>query len=166
MIWKKKNFMISSIFIFKIPPISFHSVKLTSKNMQNFTEYIKILKVVKYSTTRNKDLINLVDGAIYYCASTKPSLFNNNNHQLIEVDALYRTLYENLNHETESLAKPEWVENKLQKVESIVSLCLSFSEILYNSHPCSKTSSQWMREKRKYLRLSHEHLFFAPSRYF
>lgn len=59
--------------------------------MENFTNYIQILKISKNIHTRNRNFFKLVWTAL--CSFVKkPSLFNNNLKELFEVDELHTSL--------------------------------------------------------------------------
>lgn len=75
----------------------FLSAQCNVQNTRNFTNYIKFLKVAQNTATRNKDLIELLYVALLRFVK-KPSLFDNNYHDLIEVDALHRNLHEMSHH--------------------------------------------------------------------
>lgn len=59
--------------------------------MQSFDDYIKILKILRNTCTRNENFSKLVLNAFLRFVK-KPSLFNNL-EELFEVDELHTTLY-------------------------------------------------------------------------
>lgn len=62
--------------------------------MQNFTDYIKIIKILRNISTQNEEFFKLVR-SFFYSFVKKPSLFNITNiKELIEVDEIHISLFD------------------------------------------------------------------------
>lgn len=71
---------------------NFFSEKCDVKNMENFKDYIKILKILRNISTRNQNFLKLVWTALLSFVE-KPMLFSNLT-ELFEVDELHTSMFE------------------------------------------------------------------------
>lgn len=63
--------------------------------MSNLTDYVAVLKLVRYTNTQNEDLKNLAFRTFLQCVQ-KPELFDEDLEQLLEADEHHQNLFTRL----------------------------------------------------------------------
>lgn len=82
-------FVVKLINLFQINLLS---QKCNAQNIQNFTEYIKLLKLARSVTKFNEDLLDILYNALFKFVE-KPDLFNAKISVLTEMDSLHQDIH-------------------------------------------------------------------------